>query len=110
MGVLTLSMKRLDRKKQREEKKRAWMREEMHRLAASLEHEKVDEYMTYLTDPKRMLWKNFVGGVARGLGMAVGFSLLGALLIYVLQKVGWEKIPFIGDMINDIMNIIENKL
>ena len=73
MGVLTLSMKRLDRKKQREEKRRAWMREEMHRLAASLEHEKVDEYMTYLTDPKRMLWKNFVGGVARGLGMAVGF-------------------------------------
>lgn len=30
-----------------------------------------------LDSPRRMLWGNLMGGIAKGLGMAVGFAVLG---------------------------------
>nr|WP_246451982.1 DUF5665 domain-containing protein [Alkalicella caledoniensis] len=74
-----------------------------------MERMQLAEYMNMLNDPKRYLMVNFLGGVARGLGMAVGFTLLGALVIYFLQRVVLLNLPVIGDFIADIVRLVQNQ-
>lgn len=67
------------------------------------------EYARYLYSPRRMIMSNFVAGLARGIGMAVGFSLLGAAVVYLLQQFAWRNIPVIGDFISKIVAVVEAK-
>jgi hypothetical protein len=65
------------------------------------------EYARYLYSPRRMIMSNFVAGLARGIGMAVGFSLLGAALVYLLQHLAYQNIPLIGDFIARVIEAVE---
>ncbi len=76
-------------------------------LAYSMEKMNLTEYIRYLNSSKRMLWINFTSGLARGLGIAIGFTLLGALVIYILQKSAILNIPVIGDFIAEIVKIVQ---
>jgi hypothetical protein len=60
---------------------------------------KFDEYVYYLEHPKKMLYTNFMGGMARGFGMAIGFTLLGAVAVYLLQIVVKWKLPVIARLL-----------
>jgi len=78
----------------------------LDRISIQMEKLKMTEYINYLEHPKRMLVANFVGGLARGFGIAVGFSLLGALAIYFLQLAIRLNLPFVSRFINDLINIV----
>lgn len=67
------------------------------------------EYARYLYSPRRMIMSNFVAGLARGIGMAVGFSLLGAAAVYLLQQLAWRNVPVIGDFIAKVVEVVEAK-
>ncbi|MDD5018028.1 MAG: DUF5665 domain-containing protein [Eubacteriales bacterium] len=79
-------------------------------LALTLEKLKLAEYLKYLNNVRRMMWVNFIGGLARGLGIAVGFTLLGAIVLYILQKSFLNNLPVIGDIIADIVEIANDRL
>ncbi|HEY8390421.1 MAG TPA: DUF5665 domain-containing protein [Clostridia bacterium] len=51
------------------------------------------------------LFSSFVFGVVRGLGMAVGFSGIAVVLLYVVQFLPLQNIPIIGDLIKAIIAI-----
>ena len=55
-----------------------------------------------------MIHSNFVAGLARGIGMALGFSLLGALIVYLLQKLALQNIPVIGEFVAGIIAAVES--
>lgn len=76
-------------------------------LASAMEKMKLAEYVEYLQNTRRMLMINFMAGLARGLGMAVGFTILGALLIYILQKMVLLNLPLIGDFIADLVRLVD---
>ncbi len=78
-------------------------------LALKLEKSKISEYVSLLENPTKLLYLNFLAGVARGLGMAVGFTLLGALAIYILQKVVLLNLPLISDFIADIIRMVREQ-
>lgn len=65
------------------------------------------DYIYVKNNLKSMLWYNFLIGLARGLGMAVGFTLLGALAIYVLQKLVLLNLPGISQVISDIIKFVQ---
>jgi len=65
------------------------------------------DYLDYLSDTRRILLNNFVAGLSRGVGAAIGFSLLGALVIYLISLLAAQNIPVIGEFISDIMDVIE---
>lgn len=67
------------------------------------------EYARYLYSPRRMILSNFVAGLARGVGMALGFSLLGAFVVVVLQWIARKNLPVIGDFIAGIIAAVEAK-
>ena len=49
-------------------------------------------------------------GLARGMGMAVGFTLLGAVLVILLQRLAQQNLPVIGDFLAQIVTIVQRRL
>ena len=47
-----------------------------------LERANLVEFMQLIQSPRRMLFLNFMAGVARGFGIAVGFTIIGAIINY----------------------------
>lgn len=68
------------------------------------------EYVRYMEDKKRWFWKHFWGGVARGVGMAVGFTILGAILVLMLQDLAKRNLPVIGDFLAQIVSVVQKRL
>ncbi len=85
------------------------LEEKLSNLAYVLEKAQIREYVSLLENPKKLLYMNFIAGVARGLGMAVGFTLLGAIAIYLLQKMVLLNLPLIGDFIADIVRMVREQ-
>ncbi|MGB9813100.1 MAG: DUF5665 domain-containing protein [Thermovenabulum sp.] len=82
----------------------------MEELSERIEKLNLAEYLELYRKPMRLIYLNFLAGVARGFGMAIGFTLLGAFVIYILQKMVILKLPVIGDFIADIIRIVQNEL
>jgi hypothetical protein len=53
---------------------------------------------------------NFAAGLARGLGLAVGFSILGALVILVLRRLVVLNLPLIGDFIAELIKLVNRSM
>ncbi|MEN6324692.1 MAG: DUF5665 domain-containing protein [Syntrophomonas sp.] len=79
-------------------------------ISLSMEKLGIAEYVEMLRNPRRLFFINFWAGLARGFGMAVGFTILGAIIIYILQKLIILNIPLIGDFIADLVNIVQIQL
>ncbi|NLG33493.1 MAG: hypothetical protein GX550_08245 [Syntrophomonadaceae bacterium] len=79
-------------------------------LAINMDKMRFAEYIQLLENPYRLLYVNFLAGLARGLGTAIGFTLLAAVLIYFLQRIIMLNIPLIGDFIADIVQIVQSQL
>lgn len=95
-----------------EAEKRIWesLRERVSELAANMEKMKLAEYVDLLEHPWRLLYVNFISGLARGFGMAVGFALLGAAILLVLQRLVTLNLPLIGGFIAEIVAIVQTQL
>ena len=82
----------------------------IEQIATNLEKAKIHEYVDFISNKRRLLYINFIGGLARGFGMAIGFTVLGAIAIYILQKIIAWNIPLIGDFIADLVRIVQENL
>ncbi|NPV43126.1 MAG: hypothetical protein HPY70_03955 [Firmicutes bacterium] len=79
-------------------------------FSIKIEKMRIAEYVSLMEDPIKILYINFLAGIARGIGMAIGFTLLGAVVIYILQKIVILNLPLLGDFIADIVKIVQNQL
>jgi len=53
----------------------------------------------------QMLWHNFLGGIAWGIGVTLGLSILFGTLGYLGSKVDW--IPVVGKFFSDVTKAVE---
>ena len=53
--------------------------------------------------------RSFRVGILKGIGSAIGFTLLGALVVYILHLLAQSNLPYIADFISNIIDIIESK-
>lgn len=82
----------------------------VNKIALMLEKAKLGDYVAMMSKPRAMLLNNFIAGLARGFGMAVGFTLLGAIAIYFLRQAVFLNIPIIGNFIAEIVKIVQDRL
>ena len=54
--------------------------------------------------------RNFLAGIARGIGAGIGWLLISALILYLLKKLIALNLPVLGDYITDIVSIVQKKL
>lgn len=83
---------------------------QVDRWIEAMERLQLAEYVRYANDRKRMFWTHFWGGVVRGLGMAVGFTILSAVLVLILQDLARRNLPLIGDALAEIVNVVQRQL
>lgn len=79
-------------------------------LAAKLENLKINSYVELMQDTKKLLFRNFLAGISKGIGMAIGFTILGAIALLILEKIVALNIPIIGKFVSDIAQIVEINL
>lgn len=86
------------------------LEQKVDELALAMEKMKLAEYVDYLHNTKRMLAVNLMAGVARGLGMAIGFTILGAIVIIALRQLVVLNLPLIGDFIAELVRIVNERM
>lgn len=75
-------------------------------LMRDLEKTRISEYVDMLDKPMKLLYVNFMIGLARGLGTAIGLTILAAIFFYILNQI--VDLPLIGKHIARLIEIIEN--
>ena len=77
----------------------------LERLTLTIERSRIREYMM-LTDSKRRLFLiNFVAGLGKGFGQAIGFTVLAAVVFYFLTAS--MELPIIGEYIARLIDIVD---
>ena len=87
-----------------------WLIRRLEMFAARLEMVHLDAYLRYVHNWKKRLTMDFLSGVIRGIGFSVGFTILGALLIYLLRNMAMANLPVIGRFLAELVRIVENNL
>ncbi len=65
------------------------------------------DYLYYLSDTKRVIKNNFLAGLFKGIGSAIGFLILSGVLLYFLTLLASRNLPIIGDLLQEIVDFIK---
>ncbi len=79
-------------------------------LSERVEEIGIADYFDLLKSPRRLLLTNFVLGLVRGLGFAVGATILGAIFLMVLFRLADLNLPVIGEFIARMVRIVQDFL
>lgn len=77
------------------------------RLVQHLEAMRIADYIELMQKPHKLIALNFLAGLSRGLGIALGATLLVALLLNFLQRLLILNIPGIGNFVAEIIRIVQ---
>ena len=66
------------------------------------------KFAEIITSPRKLFWRSFLAGIAKGIGSAIGFSILGAIFIYLLRAIVMLNLPVIGAFVKDIWEIVNS--
>lgn len=83
------------------------LKKQVEYLNKKLEEAKFKEYIELMGNTKKLLWKNFIAGISKGIGYGIGFTILGAIVLIILRKIVLLNIPLIGRYLKDILDIVE---
>lgn len=92
-----------------DEEQADFMARQLEKLMHHLEAMRVAEYVDLLQRPARLIFINFIAGISRGLGIAIGATLVFALMLELLRRIIMLHIPGIGEFIAEIVHIVESK-
>lgn len=79
-------------------------------LALTMEKINLSEYVALLNNPWKLLWVNFLAGLARGVGIAIGGTLLVTFLLFLLSQIAVLNLPLISDFIAEIVRLVQVQL
>ena len=99
---------------QAQEKREKEKKDTLEKLAEVMEKSRILENMEMLLDKRRLVWRNFLAGLSRGLGFGVGLTVLAAIVIYfvvvVLKSIVALNIPLIGTYIAKLVEIVQQQM
>jgi len=78
------------------------------KLGEAMERARIDEYTSMLTRPWRFFFVNFLAGIFRGVGIAIGMTIIAAVILFVLAKVlvRMVDLPIIGMYIGELVKFV----
>lgn len=86
------------------------LNQRLGRMLQEMDKFNIAEYMELLNNPRRFFWINFLGGLARGVGAALGATIVAAIVISILQRIVVLNLPIIGDYIVELVRIVQNQM
>ncbi|MDO9535491.1 MAG: DUF5665 domain-containing protein [Bacillota bacterium] len=82
-----------------------FLREKLLSLSEQIAKFNLVENMLSL-NTRRYLMINFWSGVSRGMGITLGATIFGALIIFFMQRLVVLNLPVVGDFIANLVRII----
>lgn len=82
---------------------------ELNKLNSVFYEKRIIELMEIMGNTRKFFIRNFTSGIVKGIGVGVGFSIITAFIIYLLQKIIKLNIPIISKYISDIIEIVQTK-
>ena len=74
-------------------------------LLQRLENAGLTEYVKLSQKTGKILWLNFLSGIARGLGFSIGATLVLAVVYKILARIISMNIPYLTELLQQIMNM-----
>ena len=74
-------------------------------LLQRLDNAGLTEYVKLSQKTGRILWLNFLSGIARGLGFSIGATLVLAVVYKILARIISMNIPYLTDLLQQVMNM-----
>ncbi len=86
------------------------MQEEEHRLLSILEDMQIELKKAYWVSEKRtwyLLWRHFIAGLAKGLGTALGATIIAAIAFYILGVLANLNLPVISQFLARLVKLTQ---
>lgn len=80
--------------------------EQLDKLAQRLDNSGIADYVKLSQNTGKILWLNFLSGIARGLGFTVGTTLVLALAYQILSQIISMNIPYITEALSQFIGMI----
>ena len=97
---------------EKESEKLDRMSKSIEKLAAHFEKATIQDYLKFVGNPWRVLLTNLLAGIMRGFGLAIGLTILFAVVMIVLTKILSHLItlPDIGQMVAQLVEAVNTHL
>ncbi|NLF28762.1 MAG: hypothetical protein GX592_12770 [Clostridiales bacterium] len=82
----------------------------LDRIVGSLERMRLEEYMQYVCNRRRLIFDALLQGILRGFGFTLGVAMLGALVAILIRNIVVENIPLIGGFLAEVVHAIQAKM
>jgi len=83
------------------------MEKKMEEYLLRLEQLRLDDYLRYLEDRKKLFRRHLLLGIARGVGMGIGFTIVSALLVVVIRRLAEHNLPLIGELLAQLAALMQ---
>ncbi len=80
---------------------------QLEKVAMHIERMRLGDYVEMMGRPGRIIWMNLLGGIAKGVGLTIGATLVIAILFKLLSALIAMKIPYLTDMLQEVVQIIK---
>ena len=82
---------------------------EVDRIAKIVERMNLGDYVGLLQKPGRLLWLNFIAGMARGLGTILGATVLVSLIVAIAQRIIASHLPGVGNFFAEFLELLREQ-
>jgi len=82
--------------------------QQLDALAARLENSGVAEYVQLSLRTGKILWLNFISGIARGLGFTIGASIVLAAIYKIISYIISMNIPYLTELLKQVAEIVKS--
>lgn len=90
--------------------KRENIEEKLLELLKFFEKQEFIDVINIMGSTKRYLWRNFLSGIVKGVGIGIGLTIVTAIMVIILQNIVELNIPVISDYIVQIIDIVEKRI
>lgn len=67
----------------------------------------INDYLYYLVDKRKIVVHNLIAGIMRGVGGAIGFWLLSAIIVLLFSFLAEHGVPLLDGIIKYFVNALE---
>lgn len=82
--------------------------DQIDKLITRLENTGLEEYIKLSQRTWKVLFMNLLSGIARGLGFAIGTTLLLAIVYKIVKRMIEMNIPYLTELLQEIVAIASN--
>lgn len=80
---------------------------QLDELARRLENSGIAEYVKLSGNTRRVLWLNFLSGIARGLGFTIGTTIVLAIVYEMVRGLISMNIPYLTELLKEFILLVK---